>query len=314
MAEGEVDLEQQYHRQATFTEQWLADYRQSHPEATRVEITKELILALHKEADELLDELPWKTHRAYAAHDAETDAYNVREEVIDIIKYAFEIAIVWGVPYVDLVREFDVKSDVVDDRWRQDHDHAIGDRPIALIDLDGVLNDYPEPFLEFVERQTGRRFESMEDLETQNLELKLRLKHIYRQSGIKRLLPAREDSVYACRLLVSAGYDLLIMSQRPYREYPRIYADTVYWLRSQGITYRRLFFVENKQSKLLFSPLKEAIRFAVDDDPDVVDRLRDLGIKTYHISKDLDERGRVIASMLEIEEVREVMGGRRTKP
>lgn len=291
----------QFERQAKFTDRYIEAMRKGVP---LTELTKEYVLSLHREADEILDEVPWKGHRRYDSIGLVQS--NIAEEIIDVVKYAFGLAHLHGLTYDELVQEFDIKSDVVDDRWRQEHEAFPTDRPIALIDLDGVLNKYPEPFLEFV-RQHFVEYKSMEELEKWP-RVKAQAKHLYRQSGIKRTLPPIMESVAATQRL-STKYSIVIMSQRPYDRYRRIYGDTLHWLRVNDVPYDRLVFVRDKEHKLVLSPFRDRIAFAVDDDPNVVVQLCALGIRTYWLTDRTEpDRGgvaQIVRSMLDIPEVKQ---------
>lgn len=285
---GSKRVERQYKRQSEFTDKVLVSLYGSKPEnlssAELMDYTQKMVLSLHREVDELLDEIPWKHHRLYDG--ANIIRTNVLEELIDVIKFALSTARAYNFTVEEVLDAFELKSDVVEDRWRQEHTplNIDSDQKLVLVDLDGVLNEYPDPFLNFVFQQTGVRYEDMEDLEAADPALKRQMKHEYRESGIKRDLEPIPSSIVACQMLDAAGYGVVIMSQRPYQTYARIYSDTVFWLKKHHVPYKRLLFVPDKGHRLLFAPFKDRIEFAVDDDPGVVKALRELGIKTYWLS------------------------------
>lgn len=316
----------QFQRQAEFTQRYLRKrygFRPSEGEPAvapsdeeKVELTKEYVLNLHREVDEILDEVPWKMHRVYDGSGVVRS--NVAEEIVDLLKYATGLAHIWGLTYEELCEEIDIKSDVVEDRWRQEHDASAfqqSEAPIALLDLDGVLNEYPGPFIRFVnEHNSGIDLSTMAKIEEAPY-LKARMKHLYRQSGIKRTLPRIDTSVIAAQMLKARGYAIVIMSQRPAEGYHRIYGDTLYWLRRNEVPYDRLIFVPDKQHKLVLAPYLPRIKLAVDDDPKVVLSLLDLGITNVYwltpsgssplAAYDSAAKAHIVTSMLEIPEVYE---------
>lgn len=262
-----------------------ADRERNHLPIDVTSMTERHVLALHREVDELLDEVPWKTHRTYDDHHIISD--NVAEELVDILFYTLSVAFAHGITMNEFMEAAEVKQLVIEDRWRQEKELLVWDKPVVLVDLDGVLNEYPGPYLEFIRGKTGVEW-AWENLKRrENREVDQRWKHEYRTSGIKRRLPAIQDNVEAVRSLAAHGHDIVIMSQRPYHKYLRIYGDTLFWLAEHNVPFRKLVFVESKEDRLQFADLKDRISFAVDDDPDVVDKLRDLGIKAYQLGVDI---------------------------
>lgn len=290
-----------YERQHLFQLKYLQHRIEQGLPIDQVSMVRELVLALHREADELLDEVPWKSHRGSELLE-DVVRSNVIEEAVDCVKIVLALMERFGVSYDEFVTEFEVKTMVVEDRWRQEHE-PLGDK-IALIDLDGVLNEYPKPFLDYVAQNDGGQWDSLQRFQDEQPELNLIMKHNYRLSGIKRTLPEKPDSLFATSLLAAAGYSIVIMSQRPASKYGRIKGDTLLWLNKHRVPFSRLFFVDDKQRRLLFAQLRPRIVFAVDDDPNNVDKLRDLGIKTYLLGGEPGQIGQV-KSMLDIEEVEE---------
>lgn len=85
----------------------------------RVRFTKENMLALHRELGELLNELPWKPHRA---KNQEYNIDNIQEEMIDCFKYMINLALTWGLTPEKFEELFMKKSQIVKQRYEQEKD------------------------------------------------------------------------------------------------------------------------------------------------------------------------------------------------
>lgn len=253
-----------------------------------------------REAMELLDEIPWKDHRETQSEDVVRD--NILEEASDVIFTTFALLGRHGFSYTQLLEAAKVKKSVLDYRWKQEHD-TVPLGKVALIDIDEVLCEWIQPFLSFGFPLSN--IATMEELyEAVPVAKIVRQKHLFRQSGAKRHLPPLVENVVATQALAATGYDIVLMSKRPVRRYTRLEGDTIFWLEQHAVPYRQLLFVEDKQFKVAVSGLTGTIAFAVDDDADNVDQLRDLGIKTYWVRKGGFDQTHV-KSMLDIPEVKE---------
>lgn len=267
-------------------------------------MTKEYALQIHSEVSELIGEFPWKHHRAYG--DYRQIRNNVAEELVDIIFFAISAAYVNDISADELLAAANVKSVVVNERWRQEkqENQPWSDKGVIIVDLDGVLNEYPGPFVEYAnsQLQIWDEWVSWEWLnKPENRGLLTQLKHGYRQSGIKRRLPPITANVQAVQELAAKGYDIVLMSTRPAKQYSNIYGDTLYWLKHHDVPFRKLWFVEDKELQIVIGNIRDRVVFAVDDDPDNVDKLRDLGIKTYFVTKREPRERYDILTMEEIE-------------
>lgn len=257
-------------------------------------LTEHYVLALHREVDEILDEVPWKTHRVYEDRNVIRD--NILEEIADVTFFGMSLAVAHGATYDEWKEAMQAKLGVIEERWRQDHD-PLPLNKVVLVDLDGVLCEYPGPFLDWV----SDHCEDLGDLSAEDWKV---MKHAYRQSGAKRHLPEITENVRAVQALADNQYDIVILSKRPMHRYARIAGDTLYWLNQHNVPFRRLLFADDKSLAVALAGMADKIIFAVDDDPDNVDKLRDLGVKTYHLGKD-------IAGMTDIKEVKEAYDARR---
>ena len=85
----------------------------------KIKFTKENMLALHRELGELLNELPWKPHRA---KDKNYDIDNVQEEMIDCFKYMINLALTWGLTPETFVELFNKKTAIVQARFDNEKD------------------------------------------------------------------------------------------------------------------------------------------------------------------------------------------------
>lgn len=73
----------------------------------KIKWTKEFALCAHQELAEVLDALDWKTYHNY---DKEYSDDNVKEELIDVIKFILNLCIVWEMSADDIKSIFDMKT------------------------------------------------------------------------------------------------------------------------------------------------------------------------------------------------------------
>ncbi|MEY2829561.1 MAG: 5 nucleotidase, deoxy (Pyrimidine), cytosolic type protein [Bacteroidota bacterium] len=117
------------------------------------------------------------------------------------------------------------------------------------VDIDGILNNYPICWLEFIKIQTAKSF-------TSTIEAKLNLgddvykeiKHLYRTSGYKSKLPVQPFAALATKIIESKGYSIVITTSRPFDKYDGLEELTKQWLINNSITFHHL---HKKQADLL---------------------------------------------------------------
>ncbi len=73
----------------------------------KIKWTKEFALCAHQELAEVLDAIDWKTYHGY---DRTYSDDNVKEELIDVIKFVLNLCIVWEMSADDIKRIFDEKT------------------------------------------------------------------------------------------------------------------------------------------------------------------------------------------------------------
>lgn len=83
-----------------------------------IEISRDLILQGIIEFTEVLNEIKgWKGHRPAAQ---EIDIDKLREELIDVLKFHFNILIIFGISADQIFMEFLKKSDIVEERYSKE--------------------------------------------------------------------------------------------------------------------------------------------------------------------------------------------------
>ena len=88
-------------------------------EEEKIRFSKENILALHRELGEVLNEMPWKLHRA---NSKEYDVDNIHEELIDCFKFFMNMCIIWGMTPETFLEVFMKKSEIVRQRYTKEKD------------------------------------------------------------------------------------------------------------------------------------------------------------------------------------------------
>lgn len=253
--------------------------------------TKEYILHLFSETDEILREINWKMHRK---KDIAVNKQNLTEELIDVFKYWCSILQLWDITPEEFVKEFHRKSSVVEQRYKQEIKlNLISDENVIGIDIDGVLADYPRSFINFISNELSIDFKDFSP-KTHDLcnELGMfikdkqkivELKHKYRSSGYKRNIPVIKDAVFALKELKELGYTIVLLTARPYKEYPRMFADTMEWLDNNGFVYDAIIWDENKENKIIKQFPK--MKFMIEDNLYNALKISEYGYKVILFNK-----------------------------
>ena len=236
--------------------------------------TKEYILSLIKEATELLDEIDWKTHTNKMA-DGITD--NFLEEGVDVMKYLFGLLHIHGFSFDQIEEKFIDKSNVVQAKFEQ----AIALKhlqenqskyKIAAIDIDGVIADWEKGYINFIWENTMFVPKSTKLAKAEiPKQLMMETKEKFRLSGKKRdleLIPGAKEFI---DWLKDQGYYVILLTARPYKEYSRIYSDTLHWLKKNNIQYDLIIWNEKKEDFLMkYFP---DVKFVIDNERGNVEKL-----------------------------------------
>jgi hypothetical protein len=245
---------------------------------------KEYILAIIKEASELLDELNWKMH---VNKDEEDIKDNFLEEGIDVLKYLLGILIINGFTSQEIYQKFLDKSNVVDAKLNQDliinNIKNKKEEKIAFVDLDGVLATWPIDYMQFVNKQLSTHYKNLQILENEvPKKTQYDLKREYRLSGIKRTMGVVSDSQKLLSSLKELGFFIVLITARPYKKIFRIYSDTLAWLKENNLIYDAIIWEEEKEKYIINNFYDNEIKFVYDDDVDNCNILVQNGFTVFH--------------------------------
>ena len=233
----------------------------------RIKWSKEYILSAVNELCEALNELKWKTHREFEKQD---NIDNFNEECIDVFKFLLNLLLINGIKEDDFYQKFIDKSEIVQLRYEQEKAMTLlkldPNARIAIVDIDGCLNNYPYHFLEFTEAATGLDYKTVPDFKEADIINYNKAKASYRLSGGERGNVPNEETFKFLHDLKAHGYTVVLLSSRPYEKIKRLYSDTVHWLNSYKFPYDYLVFNKNKDTYIIDNLKDCNVEFCVDDD------------------------------------------------
>jgi len=148
-----------------------------------------------------------------------------------------------------------------------------------LVDIDGVISDYPRCYHEWL--WTIRDI-SKERYATMDLIEKEACKRDYRQSGAKRDLPILPGARELLERIRLGGANIILITMRPYAEYYRIYPDSLEWLKKNELPYDAIVWAKDKGLEALQN--FKRILLAVDDDDKNIVLYHRAGIRTVKVA------------------------------
>lgn len=274
--------ESRYNNQASFTEKMFKFKNIELPlsDKDKIQWTKEYLLCIVDECMEVLEQLDWKHHKP---EPKQINIDNLGIELIDIQKFLWGLCKIWDITEDKFNEYYDLKTIEVESLFAQNNilPALSENNDICIIDIDGVLNYYPTCFYEWINKK------SHTDYKTLNITQLEAFKHEYRESGVKKYLKVNEDSKNALKLLKNKGFIIVLLTNRPYAKYKRIYSDTIYWLNTNHIPYDFIFWNEDKKVLTALQKCKN-INFIIDDNEQTCKDFSSVGIKSYLFGKDIN--------------------------
>lgn len=160
---------------------------------------------------------------------------------------------------------------------------------ICAIDIDGVLSDYPACWIKFANSILKTNFKTLFELkEKLSYSQYKKLKHLYRKSGYKADLPVKDGAVELTQKLRAKGYKIVIITARPFSEYPEMFKHTRHWLNINEFDYD--YLIEGGKTKHL-KVLSEFphIKFFIEDNSYVANLLAKWGYTVYLIDNEYNK-------------------------
>jgi hypothetical protein len=286
--EDDDKFSKMWRRQLAFTALLLSTIDKPLDELTeddRIRLTKDYVAAIHSEADEVLNNVPWKQHRFIGAANREA----LLEELVDLLKFTWGLMDVWAVTPAELERAFNRKSSVVEQRFRQDHllPKQVANDRVVIIDIDGVVADWSNGFMRWVSKNRTDLVPSDYD-KAHDPGLREVLKSNLHSSGGMLELDPIPGAKAAIEDLRKAGYVVVWLSARPVSRYPRLAGDTVEWLKRHGFPTDYIYFSDLNKHVFVVERLPMAAAI-FDDEPEIVSHAKDFGLKASLVTliKDL---------------------------
>lgn len=164
-------------------------------------------------------------------------------------------------------------------------------RKKVSIDIDGIFNDYPVCWLNYIKLTRGISYSSKE-VARKELGEKVysEIKDSYRTSEYKANLPVSEEARHFCRSLYERNYEIIIATSRPINnsKYPHLFELTRRWLEKNDIPFDDLRY--KARSEEFIAPLKKDLFFHIEDELEYAEFFASHGVKTFLYLKDQELR------------------------
>ena len=112
---------------------------------------------------------------------------------------------------------------------------------IASFDIDGVINHYPQTFLDFLKKEVELIFtsknEALNSLGEEKYEF---LKDAYRKSSFKYEVEIDNNILDLINLFKSREFELYVSTSRPFHRYPDMFENTAKWLKMRKVPFDKL--------------------------------------------------------------------------
>ncbi|MCE4217581.1 hypothetical protein GD586_08975 [Pseudarcicella sp. GAP-15] len=154
---------------------------------------------------------------------------------------------------------------------------------IVSFDIDGVLNNYPDCWLKYLNSRTHSSFKSIFIAkEKMDEELYISIKDEYRLMGEKSIFTiSNKEMIQVINKFFDAGFYVIISTSRPLKsvKYPNLYDLTFDWLLNEGVKFSELIYKDDSLTN--HRHLLDEILFHIDDESKYIDAFKKFDIQSY---------------------------------
>ena len=153
----------------------------------------------------------------------------------------------------------------------------------CIIDIDGVLNYYPQTYVDYVNSELNANFNDLNEIKAElSYTMYRNIKKGYRTTGYKENLDVREGARELLYYLKSKGYYIIILTARPIDEYNSLLQQTTNWLKKNNLVYDYLTFYKDKDLEIL-KKFKN-IDFVIEDNRANANKISKQGYETFLVN------------------------------
>jgi len=159
---------------------------------------------------------------------------------------------------------------------------------ICAIDLDGVLAEYPNTWVNFANNKLNTNYDLHELKDKISFNEYRALKEKYRTCGIKATIPVMTGARDLILRLRKKGFMIIILTARPLFQYKEVLRDTIFWLKNNDIEHDLLFWGKDKDLQIIkyFSDLN----FMVEDNAEIANKIAKFGYKVYLLDNQYNQQ------------------------
>lgn len=253
-------------RQDEFSSLFFDKHKMS--DRQKEEMTKSFSLALHAEATGLATSVNFKDHRLIK-HDIDTD--KILYKSIDAFRYLLAILNMWDFSIEDFIGAFWDKDLYLHVRHEMER-NVWNDKPVLLVDMDDVLNNFREDFTGWLKDEKGINVDpdSTEYYSTKEVKAAGFLPEGVFQEFISdrglRKISKNQEMIDLINVLYDEGFWIQIITARPKENLICLY-DTFYWISNAGVKFHHLDFSPEKFRWLVQKDFYDADKVvcAIDD-------------------------------------------------
>jgi hypothetical protein len=234
--------------------------------------SNQYLLGITAQIAEVLHEIKWKKHRDEDRK--RIVPLNILEEVADIMKYSISLAQVWGFSEVDVLDAMYEKGEMLDFKFEMEFNKTtLKGRDILITDVDGTLANMKQSFDRWLESNGKTEITTYPEYYT--------LKEAFEETGQYRTMIPYADTYSALQRMSNDGWYIIVVTARPVSIYKRIFKDTFYWLELNHLPFDELHMLDADRLLLASELSKDNNVVLWEDDPDILLRASNLGIKVF---------------------------------
>jgi len=225
-------------------------------------------------------------HYKNVEEETELVTTNLIEEYTDVFKYFMGLGQVLGISYDDILKGYKDKTDVVKQKYEQNKKfQELLHKEVVIFDIDGVINNFPDCFLDWVRTRKRFDFSSVETMKS-TLDIKTyeQLKTDYRLSREKRSQPVNQETLKLMQYLKDREETIILFTHRPVTKYKVIYTDTLYWLNKNKIPFDAIYWSDYQRKEDIYK-LRFKIKYIVEDNLDNAKNFNHEGHRVFLLEK-----------------------------